>query len=400
MRTPQRWVGSDGTVTWRVRFREGVSPKTGRPLQTSETFDDEREALRFAALIQRMDAREALRQIDLEYGRQSGPTLNELAEEFFDWKETRVKSDRTVADYRRDYRNWIREPLGSRAAASVTEGDVQRLVDDMEARKLKPKSVADRHAILHGIYKWASAPSRRKVPHNPCTETDLPKRRRTPPKGLRPAEWHALSAALRTIDSDAADLAEFMLASGWRWSEAAAVDVLDVEDDGQTVHVYMGRVIRRDAAGRHVIVADDAKADASMRRIRLDQSAAETVRRRVGERTSGLVFANRGGRQWHYANFLNRAWKPAVKAANLERGPSPHWLRHTAVAWMVLSGKVSLPELQRRIGHEHISTTIDVYGRLIDDVSDEALEAFEAMRQPSRQLEAQPPHVHQVIHNP
>jgi site-specific recombinase XerD len=388
MRTPQRWVASDGTVTWRVRFREGVSPKTGRPLQTSETFDDEREALRFAALIQRMRAREALRQIDLEYGRDQGPTLDELAEEFFDWKATRVRSDRTVADYRRDYRNWIKPELGSRPAASITESDVQALVDRMEARKLKPKSVADRHAILHGVYKWASAPSRRLVPHNPCTETDLPKRRRTQPKGLRPAEWQALHSALKSIDADAADLAEFMLASGWRWSEAAAVDVVDVEDDGQTVHVYMGQVIRRDAAGRHVIVAD-AKADASMRRIRLDSSAAEMVRRRVGSRTAGLVFANRGGRQWHYANFLNRAWKPAVEAASLERRPSPHWLRHTAVAWMVLSGKVSLPELQRRIGHEHISTTIDVYGRLVDDVSAEALDAFEAMRHPSRQLESQ-----------
>ena len=129
----------------------------------------------------------------------------------------------------------------------------------------------------------------------------------------------------------------------------------------------------------------DAKSEAGNRRIKLDQLAADMLRRRltnvVGD---GLVLTNANGNQWHYGNFLNRAWNPAVELAKLTRRPTPHWLRHTHVAWLVMGGAVSLPEIQRRIGHESISTTINVYGRMVDDVSEKALEAFAAFR--SQQL--------------
>lgn len=46
---------------------------------------------------------------------------------------------------------------------------------------------------------------------------------------------------------------------------------------------------------------------------------------------------------------------------------------------MAMSG-ASLPELQSRIGHESIKTTIDVYGRMLTDVSPTALKGFAAMR--------------------
>src|SRR5699024_463531 len=102
----------------------------------------------------------------------------------------------------------------------------------------------------------------------------------------------------------------------WRWSEATALSAYDVEDHGDKLHVTMGRVVRRNAAGEHVIV-DDAKSAAGLRRIALDAEPAEMVRRRVATvRGDGLVFTTGRGHQWHYANFRNRAWNPAVAAAN------------------------------------------------------------------------------------
>ena len=91
------------------------------------------------------------------------------------------------------------------------------------------------------------------------------------------------------------------------------------------------------------------------------------------------MFTTASGAQWQYSNFRDRAWAPAVKAANLTRKPSPHWLRHTSVVWLAMSG-ASMPELQSRIGHESIQTTIDVYGRLLTDVQPAALTNFAAMR--------------------
>ena len=148
------------------------------------------------------------------------------------------------------------------------------------SRPLGANTVGDRHALLHSIYAYAVAPSRKLAAHNPCVGTDLPKRHKQPPKALMPAEWQALYAALRQIDPHAADLCLFLLASGWRWSEAAALSITEVEDFGDDLYVTMGHVVRRNAHNEFTIV-EDAKSTAGLRRTRLDLGAAAMVRRRV-----------------------------------------------------------------------------------------------------------------------
>jgi hypothetical protein len=53
---------------------------------------------------------------------------------------------------------------------------------------------------------------------------------------------------------------------------------------------------------------------------------------------------------------------------------------------MALSG-ASLPELQSRIGHASITTTINVYGSMLQDVSPASLAGFAALRGAPNQLE-------------
>lgn len=373
-------TASDGTTTYQVLYRDG-----GR--QASKTLADAKSA---QDLIDRMSVLGVQRALT-EYGTTPGTyTLDDLLDPFLAWTAGRIRTtgSRTADDYRRDYDNWIAPALGWRPADSIDERIVQQWVDDMRdgtlskrnGEPLAPKTIACRHALLHSMFKWASAPTRKHVPHNPCVGTELPPRVKTPPRGLHPGEWQALHAALSTINKDAADLAEFLVASGWRWSEAVALSTHDVEDYGSHVFVTMTQVARRDSKGQVEIVAG-AKSDAGLRRIRMDAYASAMVRRRVADAESGgLVFTNANGYAWNYSHFLNRVWNSAVEAANLSRRPTPHALRHTAVGYLAMTGKVSLAEIQRRIGHSNISTTIDVYGGLIEDVSDDALDAFAALR--------------------
>jgi integrase len=376
MPTPRKYIAKNGRVTYHVRFRISAS-------QTSERFDTLREAKAFCSDIQTRDSAYALRILD-ETNQATTNRLDLIAEAFFTWKATRVRSDRTVFDYRREYKNWIQPSFGARSASSIDESDIQLWVDSMLAgskghKALSAKSVMDKHALLHAIYGYALAPSRRLVEANPCIGTELPKRHKGQPKGLKPAEWAALYGALANIDQDAADFTLFLLATGWRWSEVAALSAYDVWYENETTYVTVSHVVRRNAAGQHAIV-EDAKSTAGQRRIAIDTEAAAMVARRLANvQGDGLVFTTSTGAQWHYANFRNRAWAPAVKAADLARKPSPHWLRHTHVVWMAMSG-ANLAELQSRIGHESIATTINVYGRMLTDVAPKALEGFAAMR--------------------
>lgn len=365
-------AANDGTITYQALFRDGTK-------QRSKTFATAKAAQDFLDTIRVLGVKRALAEADQQ---PIGLTLDQVAEQFFEWKAKRVRSDRTITDYRRDYANWIQPFLGHLHASSIDEDDIQKWVSVRMEGKLSAKSIGDRHALLHGIFKFGSSPTRRLIPlgHNPTIGTELPVKRRKRPEGLRPAEWQALYSALHSINPDAADLAEFLIASGWRWSEATALSTFDVEDSGEYVSVTMAQVARRDGTGATQIIRD-AKSDAGMRRITLDLEASATVRRRlVGREPGSLVFTTSQGSMWNYSHFRNRFWTKAVAAANLGRTVTPHMLRHTAVGYLALSGKVSQAEIQRRIGHEDIRTTINVYGGMIEDVKTEALDFMAAMR--------------------
>lgn len=390
MRTPTRHVAKDGSESWKVRFR-----LHGK--QTSETFTKEKPAKTFAGWIDALGAAAAVAKLNEANQRSDAMLVDEIADMYFAWKAERVKSDRTISDYRRDYDNYIRPVFGHLPADVVTEINVQGWVDTMATgrdwmnsqgekpsplmRRLSPKSVADRHALLYAIYGYAVQGGRKLVQYNPCIGTDLPPRTKKPPKGLWPAEWQALRPALVQMDPDGADLADFLLATGWRFSEGAAIGAYAVEDYGDSMYVTMAQVIRRNAAYQHVIV-QDAKSEAGEgRRIKIDPEAAAMVRRRLANvKGDGLVFTNANGNQWHYSNFRDRCWMPAVKLAGLSRRPTIHWLRHTHVGWLLIGKETSLPEIQRRIGHESIDTTIGVYGKMADDISDGALDTFAKFR--------------------
>lgn len=354
--------------TWQVLYRHGGK-------QASKTFDSQTAAVRVRDLIDALGPDRALAALADELTHH-GPTLHELAQQWFDFKK-RDLTPRALADYKRDYHLWIEDYLGHRAAETITEADVQSWVDRTLAPTLSPKTVADRHALLHGIYKWASARKRGLVPHNPCLETDLPKRTKKPPKGLTMGEWLTLRAAAYKVDLDAADLIVFMASTGWRIGEATALMVRGVEDDGGRMFVTMTHVNRKGSG-----VVAGGKSDAAQRRISVSSDCATMIRRRlVGLGPNDYVFTNSHSPTglWEPSTFRNRWWAKTVEAAKLtDRKPTPHWLRHTHVMLCHAAG-MSLPEIQRRLGHEDIKTTINVYGRMIEDMPDDVADRLDVL---------------------
>lgn len=374
MATMREYVSKAGETTWQVLYRQGKR-------QRSITFDNPKSAQRLVELIAVLGVDRGLAAHAQETPSAAlGPTLDEIAAQWFAWREKRGDlTARALADYRRDFDNWISPFLGHREAALITELDVQNWVDGDLPTKLGPKSIADRHALLHGIYAWAAQRKRSLVPHNPCLETELPKRHKTPPKGLTIAEWAALKEAFYSIEGaeDAADLALFMASTGWRIGEATGLLVGSVDDTGDHMYVSVSHVRRK---GEGIVAG--AKSEAGLRRIRMLPECAAMLRRRVvGKGPTRPVFTNSHSPtgEWEQSTFRRRWWAKAVAKAGLsERKPTPHWLRHTHVLLCHAAG-MSLPEIQRRIGHEDIKTTINVYGRLIDGMSDDVADRLDLL---------------------
>ncbi len=94
-----------------------------------------------------------------------------------------------------------------------------------------------------------------------------------------------------------------------------------------------------------------------------------------------LLFTNTVGSQLSSSRFWTTTWTPAVDAANdpktpdgkpdrdrprLTKRPRVHDLRHTHASWMIAAG-TDLFVLQRRLGHESITTTTETYAHLLPD---------------------------------
>lgn len=408
MRKPRKYVAKDGSESWRVRYR---SP-TGT--EKSETFYAEDLADEFAQLIRAIGVTRALDYIDRREKEEGGPlghafSVDELFEKWIAWKGAldkhgkvfRVRSGRTIHDYRRMYKTRIKPRFGDSPANLLAAGDVQDWIDGLSS-ECEPKTVADYHSLLHGLFLYGIHPNRALVINDPCVDTVLPKRRRKAPKGLRPDEWQLLHQAALNCDPAAADLLLFMVSTGWRWSECVAVPVMAVDhwtDDADRSHTYvtMGRVLRRE--GNTFVIVEDAKSEAGERRVRIVGPGEQMVLRRIeGRDPNDLILTTKQGKRWSYANFYQRIWtRPAPGAKTPDPAPKKkrileeaarlgldrpdltlHWLRHTHVGMLILAGE-PLTAIQRRLGHASIKTTSDTYGRMIEDASEGGLDRVAAM---------------------
>lgn len=378
-------TSDSGRTTFAVLYRHGKK-------QASKTFQNERSAVKFRDLVNLLGPDKALKETFGEKVEDSRLTVDDLFDRWIAWKENTDVTPRTLRDYRRDYDNWIKPRLGHRRADMIDELDVQDWVDWIAKRSLDPKTIGDRHMILGGMFKFGSARSRRLVGHNPCLETMLPSKKKKAPKGFTLAQWDAMHAWGSQHEKDADDLLLFIAGTGWRIGEASAVtaaavdDYGDVEHNGRVVPIVYVSVLgvhRMDENDKQVYVEGEAKSEAGMRRINLLPDAAQMVRRRlVGKKPSDLIFKTAQGNVWRSGNLLRGPFQRILDGAGIVkvRGMGPHYLRHTHVGILDRAG-VSLAKMQRRIGHEDIKTTLNVYGGMIDNALtvDELVRADELM---------------------
>ena len=99
-----------------------------------------------------------------------------------------------------------------------------------------------------------------------------------------------------------------------------------------------------------------------------------TLTREVGARLEalrgepdGFVFTSPKGGPLRPAAFRSRIWKPAVTSAELSKPlPTPHSLRHAAVAHWIAAG-VEPYRLATWAGHRSAATIYSMYGHMISD---------------------------------
>ena len=352
---------TDGTVVWRLPFRL-------RPggVVTYETFTARDEAVKFGRLVDQVGGA-AAREVRNASGRAAAeiPTLAA-------WVETHLgalgasATPGTVAEYRRmAARTWLPR-LGSIPLDAISRDNVtawvawQRKQTTRRGVPYSTKSIANAQRFLSSI--MAAAVEADLIVKNPAKGIPLP--RDGAPHEMVYLTDNEVARLVGAVTEPWRPLVAFLFGTGARFGEATALTGGDFDLDALQPLVRISRAWKKGETG---VYLGAPKSHKGVRTVTIDRGLAEMVRPLIeAAGRDGLVFTGRTGARVQSQHFYTRVWKPALERARLGKRPRVHDCRHSHVAALLARG-ITLPVIQRRLGHEDIRTTVNTYGHLAPD---------------------------------
>ncbi|MBN9096864.1 MAG: site-specific integrase [Pseudonocardia sp.] len=376
---------------WRASWREPSGA------QASKTFATRREA---SAFLARMNTTKST-------GAYVSPHAGRVlfGDHAREWMKTWNTEATTTARDDSVMRNHVLAKWGTWQLARIDHLSVQGWITDLGAR-LSPATLVQCRRLMSGVMR--SALRNRLIAFNPCEGVRIPSRRTqdTDEQIIDRAVFR--SSLLPVVPDRYRALVAVGGGAGLRWGETAGLcaDALDLD-------AARLRVIRTviEVSG-HTSFKPFPKTTAGRRTVPLPGWLVVLLREHIATHPrgeAGLIFANQVGGAYRRTLFRTRVWRPALVRAGLlglvepdgekfraewtdaagvpgsamfKREPAAvlhvarnqtgglrfHDLRHSYATWLVDDG-VPVNMVQRVLGHERSSTTLDLYTRRTDDPS-------------------------------
>jgi integrase len=283
-----------------------------------------------------------------------------------------VKRSSDAADRSR-MANHIVGRLGDKQLDEITPITVRRWIVDLE-QDMAPKTVRNCHALLHSLL--ASAVEERLIPRNPCVKSggrrksSLPA---VPRREMHFLEHDEIDAAIEHIPDEYREWLLTMLATGWRWGEAAGFLRRRARPAQRVLQV---RHTLTDVDG--VLMLEEPKTKNAIRDTAVPQALIDELKPLLDGPPDGHLFMTPRGKLLRDDNFRDRVWKPMLARAGLPPTVRIHDLRHTHAAHLI-SANVPLLAVSKRLGHASIQITADIYGHLLQEVDERVVQAVESM---------------------
>ncbi|MEO0369467.1 MAG: tyrosine-type recombinase/integrase [Pseudomonadota bacterium] len=171
-----------------------------------------------------------------------------------------------------------------------------------------------------------------------------------------------LPKAASKIEKDTIFLVLLIGATGLRVSELCSIKLLDVSDDGGSIHVH-GK-----GAKDRIVYVGNCELSAKLREIKTERRQVDAI--------DALLFLNKRGKGLAPQTVRRRLHK-IVRSRGFDAAITPHSMRHTA-ATMLLEQGTDIRFVQRQLGHSSISTT-ELYTHVTDIALQRAIASADPM---------------------
>lgn len=282
----------------------------------------------------------------------------------------------------------LKPTIGHRPLAKLQGAEVQHLLNQKvrPIGPLSPRSVEIMYTVLFAALKQAEREGL--VSRNVAAFAKKPKKSQPKMRVLTNDEMQRLLAEAAADRLGAAII--FMLGTGLRRGELAALRWEDVDLKNRTIHIAhtVNRVSTPNGPRRTGLSVQEPKTAAGRRSIPLPPSTAGVLTswrtRQTEERlqlgaawqNTGLVFTAEEGTMIDPQN-INRKLNQLLKRAGIEH-IKVHELRHTFATRLLELG-VSPKVVQEMLGHATIVQTLDRYSHVLPELKHAAADALEPL---------------------
>jgi len=383
---------ADGTVTYRIRWRQGGG-RDGRRL--SHTFTRQGEAV------------DALRRIasagwtchcpqhapdgisTKHFGAPLPPTQPKAAEVSFGAFAARHVASLTGVGpgYRARFAREMElhfAPFADQPIAAITEMEVREWIRGMEdgthpwllRGPSSPTTI--RRLLTQAGAVLAAAQTEGIATRNPFRGHRVGRRDRDRHTEMVVLTQEEAALLLEALPAGVPrDLVTVILGTGMRWGEATALGPGHVDPFATPPVLHVARAWQDDGQGGYRL--GTPKSRRSRRTVDFSAAVLEALIPHLAG-AGDFVFTTQRGRPLRHSNFYHRVWLPALDRANaagLGKRPRIHDLRHTHASWLIAGG-MDIAAVSRRLGHETTALTSDTYYHLMPKTRSDALAILDA----------------------
>jgi integrase len=287
-----------------------------------------------------------------------GTTFREQAKWFLSYlvkRKRRPAKPATVANWQCCTDKWLNPNIGDLPLASINNGTVKTLVARMHAANLSPQTMTTYVNLVKLVVSSAIDDNGDELfPRKWNNEfIDLP----VIENQHQPTfTEQTMSSVVQKATGQDQVLYALLAGTGIRVGEAFGLETRHLSADRRTI------TVEQSCWGRSI---QTPKTNAACRQVDVCSELAKLLDQFIGDRQSGLVFANRAGGPLSQTNVVRRSLHPILEELGVEK-TGFHAMRRFRATWL---RKQRTPEdlIRFWLGHAKSSVT-DWYSKVADDI--------------------------------
>ncbi|MEO1781473.1 tyrosine-type recombinase/integrase [Enterococcus diestrammenae] len=373
----KKYKKKNGTIAYMFKAYLGIDPVTGKKKYTTKRgFKSLQEAKKaYNRLMVQVEENDVVTN--------SQRLFSELADEWFEQYKNTVRESTYVAQ-KLAYKKHIFPLFGNLKISRISIPYCQKQVNHWYSYYKKYSNLI---GLTSSVFKYAL--SLRLIRSNPMDAVIRPKRKKRIDEERYSAPYYEKEELLEFLEiaknypDPIYPIFRILAFTGLRKGELLALRWKDIDFEKSTLSVKQTLA----TCDKWEIKFQVPKTEKSLRTISIDSETLQVIKRwqlkqkeyflRMGIKPTKdgeqLLFVSEENKPL-YLDYVNHNLKIIIKENNLKR-ITPHGFRHTHCSLLFESG-ASLKEVQVRLGHTDIKTTMDIYTHVTKRQTEETANRF------------------------